>query len=143
MKNTVDKTNTIKREFLEMLVDERICGNVLAATKLLKRDRSYLYDLKNADPVFSKDWDLAVNLGRKLGIEIAEFGLMDNIKSGNVTAQIFYLKSHLPEVYGEKVKIGGGRDGESPIEHTVSASPELKEILGKIATLSNEQGTTK
>ncbi len=112
-----NKTDTIKAEFLLALLDEKCCGNVEVACKMIGRNRTYLYELRDKDEAFAAAWDKNVKEGRRIGAGVAEWGLMNNIHKGNVTAQIFYLKANMSEVYGDKVQ-HTGKDG-GPIQHDV------------------------
>lgn len=99
-----NKTDTIKAEFLNALLDPSICGNVVVACEKIGRSRSYIYQLREEDEDFAKRWDQYVKQGRMIGSGIAEWGLMANIRKGNIAAQIFYLKSNMSEVYGDKAQ---------------------------------------
>jgi len=79
-----------KAAFIENLKGTR--GMVLKACKLTGLSTSAYYRALQKDPKFKKDVDTVTK-----GVnEHVENKLFENIDKGNVTAQIFYLKTHDP-----------------------------------------------
>ena len=75
-----------KARFLEALT--KTFGNISEASKMIGIDRETAYNWKRSDPVFCEAFDSE----RNRVIDVVESALMKNILSGNVVAQIFFLK---------------------------------------------------
>jgi len=91
-----DNTDTLKGDtvterrklnVIDALVESH--GIVTPALKATNTPRSTFYDWKAADPVFKQ----LVDDTHEIAIDTVESAFFDNIKSGNVAAQIFYLKT--------------------------------------------------
>ena len=82
------KSNAIKKKaFLAKM--ESTLGNITASCKAANINRSTYYDWMEKDPKFAK----AVNELAEANIDFAESCLKQQIKDGNTTATIFYLKT--------------------------------------------------
>jgi len=76
-----------KRTFLAKL--ESTLGNISESCKAANIDRNTYYNWLKADPVFAE----AVDTVAELNLDFAESCLKRQIKDGNTTATIFYLKT--------------------------------------------------
>ena len=76
-----------KKQIIEAL--EKSLGVVTTALKSLNYNRKTFYDYYNSDPIFAQKCDEIQNMA----IDFVESKLFENIKNGNVVAQIFYLKT--------------------------------------------------
>lgn len=82
------KSNSIKKKaFLAKM--ESTLGNITASCKAANIDRKTYYNWLKADPAFAD----AVNDLSESNIDFAESCLKQQIKDGNTTATIFYLKT--------------------------------------------------
>ena len=75
-----------KKLFLEMF--NKSLGNVSLAANAANVDRKTVYNWLANDPSFSTKFDEV----REVKVDFVENELLKNIKAGNVTAQIFFLK---------------------------------------------------
>lgn len=81
------KTNILKAQLLEAL--EQSLGIVTTACKIVGCNRSTYYDYYNSDKTFRA----AVDELQNMTLDFAESQLHKQIKKGNTTATIFYLKT--------------------------------------------------
>jgi hypothetical protein len=81
------KTNILKRSLLEAL--EQSLGIITTACKIVKCNRSTFYGHYNRDAEFRA----AVDDIQNITLDFAESQLHKQIKEGNTTATIFYLKT--------------------------------------------------
>ena len=82
------KSNVLKKKaFLAKM--ETTLGNITASCKAANINRSTYYDWMEKDPAFAD----AVNDLSESNIDFAESCLKQQIKDGNTTATIFYLKT--------------------------------------------------
>lgn len=81
------KTNILKKNLLEAL--EQSLGVVTTACKIVGCNRSTFYDYYNKDEDFKKSVDELQNMT----LDFVESQLHKQIKDGNTTATIFYLKT--------------------------------------------------
>jgi len=81
------KTNILKRNLLEAL--EKSLGVVTSACKIVDCNRSTFYKYYNND----QDFRASVDELQNLTLDFAESQLHKQIKEGNTTATIFYLKT--------------------------------------------------
>lgn len=81
------KKDILKNNLLEAL--EQSLGVVTTACKLVGCQRSTYYKYYNADPEFKA----AVDELQNMTLDFAESQLHKQIKDGNTTATIFYLKT--------------------------------------------------
>ena len=81
------KTNKDKDRLLRCLKDSM--GIITTACEAAKCSRYYYYKLIEEDPEFKKE----VEQIAESAIDMAELSLLKQIKSGNTTATLFYLKT--------------------------------------------------
>ncbi len=93
---------TVKRKENVLLALIETHGIVTPAINAAHVARSTFYQWKEQDPVFKQ----AVNDTAEIAIDEVESAFFDNIKAGNVTAQIFYLKTRAKHRgYVERVEV--------------------------------------
>ena len=85
------KTNKSKELFLEQLKQTPI---VEVACQKTGMARATYYYLRNTDPKFAEVADLALAEGKMLINDLGESQLISGMKSGNMTAIIFWLKNN-------------------------------------------------
>tara|TARA_B110000971_G_scaffold7759_3_gene7516 strand:- start:248 stop:622 length:375 start_codon:yes stop_codon:yes gene_type:complete len=120
------KTNILKGNLLEAL--EQSLGVVTTACKIVGCNRSTFYGHYNRDSKFRADVDELQNMT----LDFAESQLHKQIKKGNTTATIFYLKTK-----GKKRGYIERREVEMTAEvSTTKLSPEAKQKIDNI--LNNE-----
>ena len=81
------KSDRSKKIFLEAL--EKTLGVVSAAAKMVNMDRSNHYRWLSEDDLYRKSYEEL----NDVAIDFAEHSLIKQIKAGNTTATIFYLKT--------------------------------------------------
>lgn len=86
-KLTDDKKQQVKRALIEALT--KSLGNISTATKVVGINRTTFYDYYNEDDEFRQ----AVHDIKETAIDFAESALLNQIKEGNTTAIIFFLKT--------------------------------------------------
>ncbi len=99
----LNKTEKNKQLLLEQLKKTPI---VESACQKLGIARSTYYFWRSSDPEFAKQADEAVKDGSLLVSDLAESQLIAAIKDRNLSAIIFWLKTHHP-TYKTKVEISG------------------------------------
>ena len=120
------KTDILKRNLLEAL--EKSLGVVTTACKIVDCNRSTFYKYYNND----QDFKASVDELQNLTLDFAESQLHQQIKDGNTTATIFYLKTK-----GKKRGYIERREVEMTAEVSTSKlSPEAKQKIDDI--LNNE-----
>ena len=120
------KTNILKGNLLEAL--EQSLGVVTTACKIVGCNRSTFYGHYNRDAKFRD----AVDELQNMTLDFAESQLHKQIKKGNTTATIFYLKTK-----GKKRGYIERREVEMTAEVSTSKlSPEAKQKIDDI--LNNE-----
>lgn len=82
-----DKTDTLKKKTLEAL--ERSLGIVTAACKNADIHRATFYEWLQKDPAFKAE----VEAIQDIALDFAESQLHQNIRNGDTTSIIFYLKT--------------------------------------------------
>ncbi len=87
MDNQPNKTQHNKKALIDAL--EKSLGVVTSACKSVGLNRSTYYDYYNSDPEFKKSVDELSNIA----LDFAESNLHKQIKDGNTSATIFYLKT--------------------------------------------------
>lgn len=97
------KSNKIKKQaFLEKM--KATLGNITASCEAVDINRCTYYKWINKDPKFKEEID---NLA-EMSIDFAESQLKKQIKDGDTTATIFYLKTKgRRRGYSERVEIEG------------------------------------
>jgi hypothetical protein len=100
-----------KEEFLAAY--EKLANNISVACKQVGISRSTFYSWMEHDSDFASS---IRNLDEAM-LDFAEYALMNQIKEGNTTAIIFYLKSKgKKRGYTEKLELGTGEDNRIRIE---------------------------
>lgn len=87
MNNSTKFRNKKKQAFLAKM--ETTLGNITESCKAANIDRKTYYNWMKADPAFAE----AVNNLAESSLDFAESCLKKQIKDGNTTATIFYLKT--------------------------------------------------
>lgn len=120
------KTDILKRNLLEAL--EKSLGVVTTACKIVDCNRSTFYKYYNND----KDFKSSVDELQNLTLDFAESQLHQQIKDGNTTATIFYLKTK-----GKKRGYVERKEVEMTAE--VSTSKLSNEARKKIDDILNDE----
>jgi ACT domain-containing protein len=120
------KTDILKRNLLEAL--EKSLGVVTTACKIVDCNRSTFYKYYNNDQDFKSSVDELQNLT----LDFAESQLHQQIKDGNTTATIFYLKTK-----GKKRGYVERKEVEMTAE--VSTSKLSNEAKKKIDDILNDE----
>jgi hypothetical protein len=120
------KTDILKRNLLEAL--EKSLGVVTTACKIVDCNRSTFYKYYNND----QDFKASVDELQNLTLDFAESQLHQQIKDGNTTATIFYLKTK-----GKKRGYIERKEVEMTAE--VSTSKLSNEARKKIDDILNEE----
>jgi ACT domain-containing protein len=120
------KTDILKRNLLEAL--EKSLGVVTTACKIVDCNRSTFYKYYNND----KDFKSSVDELQNLTLDFAESQLHQQIKDGNTTATIFYLKTK-----GKKRGYVERKEVEMTAE--VSTSKLSNEAKKKIDDILNDE----
>jgi len=120
------KTDILKRNLLEAL--EKSLGVVTTACKIVDCNRSTFYKYYNNDQDFKSSVDELQNLT----LDFAESQLHQQIKDGNTTATIFYLKTK-----GKKRGYVERKEVEMTAE--VSTSKLSNEARKKIDDILNDE----
>ena len=120
------KTDILKRNLLEAL--EKSLGVVTTACKIVDCNRSTLYKYYNND----QDFKASVDELQNLTLDFAESQLHQQIKDGNTTATIFYLKTK-----GKKRGYVERKEVEMTAE--VSTSKLSNEARKKIDDILNDE----
>ena len=136
-KRAIVKADLVKKSLLEAL--EKNLGVVTAACKQVGVNRATYYTYINSDPEFAaavKDID-------NITLDFAESQLYKQIKNGNITATIFFLKTKgKKRGYVERQEITG-KDGQA-INQTQKADysklsvKELEQLYRLIDKASTE-----
>lgn len=92
--------------------------------------RATYYRWRKDDEEFTAAVDEALAAGKGLVSDMAESQLIGAIKDGNLTAVMFWLKSH-DKQYGNKVEITGKLKAENAL------TPEQEELINKAIRLSS------
>ena len=120
------KTDILKRNLLEAL--EKSLGVVTTACKIVDCNRSTFYKYYNND----QDFKASVDELQNLTLDFAESQLHQQIKDGNTTATIFYLKTK-----GKKRGYIERKEVEMTAE--VSTSKLTNEAKKKIDDILNDE----
>lgn len=116
----IKRQNNQKTEMLERLKETPV---VEVACRKVGIGRATYYRWKLSDEKFSKEADIALNEGSALINDMAESQLLSAIKDQNMTAIIFWLKSHHP-AYANKVEVTSQLKNEM-------LSPEQEALITK------------
>ena len=110
-----------KAQVIEMLKKTPIIQIVCDKTGV---SRATYYRWKKEDATFAKQAEEALDDGAKLVSDLAESQLISAIRSGNMTAIIFWLKYHHPS-YANKVEITGR------LKHDYELTTEEETLIAK------------
>lgn len=126
-----------KKAFLEAL--EKTLGVVTDACKKVKIARRTVYDWRERDPEFKAEMD-SIN---EVSLDFAESALFKQIKEGNVTATIFYLKTKgKKRGYVERQEVTGAQGGPVKTETINLDKLSLNELKQLEKTLSKASSGT-
>lgn len=121
------KTNKTKELLLGLLRKTPI---VETACQKAEISRMTFYRYKKDDPEFAKKVDEAMGDGRMLVSDLAELQLIAAVKDRNLTAILYWLKSHHPS-YKTRIEI------EGQLKIIEELSPEQKEMVQKALDLAD------
>lgn len=124
------KSNAIKKKtFIEKM--KKTLGNITASSEAAKINRCTYYDWYEKDPKFAAEIDSIM----ESCIDFAESSLLQQIKDGNPTSTIFYLKTKgKKRGYVETAEITG-KDGKDFIPAKLDVSKLTDEQLKAIAEI--------
>ena len=103
---------------------------IQAACQRIGIGRATFYRWRKDDAEFGKAVDEALITGTELVNDMAESMLIQAIREGNITAQIFWLKHHHP-AYETRLRV----DGRLTYE-TEALTPEQEQLVAKALTLA-------
>jgi hypothetical protein len=89
------------------------------AARLAGVNRTLPYDHGKRYPVFAQRFADAI----EDGMDVAEVSLYERALEGNVRAQIFWLRAHRPELYGDRLVVAA-----DPRDYSKLSTVELEEI---------------
>lgn len=108
-------------------------GNITKSCERAKIDRKTYYNWLESDPDFSDDVDAVA----ESNIDLAEDSLMQQIKDGNPTSTIFYLKTKGKKRGYIETQELTGKDGKDLIPAQMT-DDEIKKELERIRKSRNE-----
>src|SRR5215467_8556318 len=109
---------TGKTRFLKHL---RACGSVTVAAARAGLGRTALYEWRQADPEFAREWVEA----SELAYDDLEAGILERAKNGSDTLAIFVAKARWPQ-YRERY------------ERSIKNDPEIRALVSGIAAIIKE-----
>lgn len=119
-----NKSNQLKKRLLESL--EKNLGHVTEACKAAGISRKTFYKYKKEDPEFKKK----VKEIEEIQIDFVESKLIQNIKKGDKTSIIFYLKTKgKHRGYYERVVRDNNNNNNVNIELTSDSIKKINEAL--------------
>jgi hypothetical protein len=113
--------------------------NVLRAARAVNIPRSLAYQEKGKDAEFSAAWDTALEEGQKVMVEAIESKVYDLIMNNSSfrhnVLRIFFLKSHRPEVYGDRseLKLKGSQEEPVVVQMESEGVDRVADILSVLA----------
>ena len=113
------KKEEMKKKFLETLKGEIACGNVTVACDRLGYSRSTIYQWREEDAEFEREWDdIVLECKERLGDE-AENVLRKLVLKENVAAVIFTLKNLKQKKWKDRTlhEIDDSKDPENYAEY--------------------------
>lgn len=130
MKNTKITKRISKDQ--ELLVEQlKKTPVVQIACEKTSIGRSTYYRWVENYPEFARKAHKAIKEGEGLVSDLAESQLLAAIRDGNLTAVIFYLKTHNP-TYGDRVELTHRMERDE-------LSSEQKELVRKAITLTHDE----
>jgi len=133
MENIIKRQNNKKEALVEEIKKRPI---IEAACKKVGIGRATFYRWRKADEKFAEQIDYALNEGKALVNDMAESQLISAIRDRNLSAIIFWLRSHHND-YRNKVEINGKLKTDQEI------TPEQEETILKALKLSINQDDNK
>jgi len=137
--NTIDKRQTKEKELL--LEQFRKTPIVQIACEKLGVGRATYYRWRKENQEFAQKADIALEDGNKLVNDMAEAQIISAIRDKNMTAILFWLKSHHPS-YATRVEVTAGVKKDEPL--TEDQAELIKKSLimaGIIQTTQNDKHT--
>lgn len=126
--NTVERRKTKnKKLILEQLKKTPIVQIVCEKSGV---GRATYYRWRKEDPEFSRLADQAISEGQLLVNDLAESQLISAIRDKNLSAIVFWLKTHHPS-YASKLEITG------KIKHEEQLTPEQEALVMKALKLAS------
>lgn len=117
-----DETTVKKKAaFVAALAEYGAVGN---AAKVVGIHRATVYKWKEADPLFARDVDAAIDDA----MDDVEVSLIKRGKDKDTIAAIFMLKGHRPEKYADRVKADVNHTGAAPIATPAEREERLRSL---------------
>jgi len=129
--NTINKRQTRDKELLLSQFHKTPIVHVACDKTGIARATYYRW--RKEDIQFSTASDEAIHEGERIVNDMAESQLISAIRDKNMTAIIFWLKSHHP-LYASKVEVTG------QLKHEYKLSDEEETLITKALTLVTQQG---
>jgi hypothetical protein len=113
--------------------------NVLRAARAVSIPRSLAYQERVIDPEFAQAWDRALEEGQHVMVEAIESKVYDLIMNNSSfrhnVLRIFFLKSHRPEVYGDRseLKLKGSVEEPVVVQMESEGVDRVADILSVLA----------
>lgn len=109
MANRTIRTAKNRKRILDSLA---VHGRITLAIKAAGISRSAVKEWRADDPEFEQEIQDLIDATDEGNTEKVQDALLENALSGNVTAQIFWLKAHMPGRYAERnIHEITGKDG--------------------------------
>lgn len=137
MTNSIIKRQVKEKE---LLVEQfRKTPIVQIACEKLNVGRATYYRWRKEDLDFAREADTALEDGNKLVNDMAESQLLSAIRDKNMTAIIFWLKSHHPS-YATRVEVTAGIKKDEPLTDEQAESIKKSLVMaGIIQETKNEK----
>lgn len=151
MRGMANRTNLTLEKRAAFLAELSKVPNVTRAARLIGMSRRYMYEVREADEEFARQWDEAIDEGvETLEAEVHRRGfdgvdkpvtfqgmITDTYKEYSDTLAIFLLKAHRPDRYRDntKVELTGANGGPVKIDDATAAS-ELATLVNNILARS-------
>lgn len=137
--NTLDKRQIKDKELL--LEQFRKTPIVQIACEKVGLGRATYYRWRKDQPEFAKEADIAIEDGNRLVNDMAEAQIISAIRDKNMTAILFWLKSHHP-AYATRVEVTAGVKKDEPLTEDQAESIKKALIMaGIIQTTQNDKHT--
>lgn len=132
MNETIEeRQNEDKKKFLEALKQVAIITVACARTGISKAS---IYRWKQEDEEFAQAVEKAQKEGHSIISDLAESKLITEIRNGNLTAIIFYLKTHNKD-YKQKFELTGKDDTPIPVDF-INNVKTIEVILQTVSVIS-------
>ena len=126
---TMSRVNIWKPTFLKVL--QATC-NVTEAASRAGVSRARVYKLRETSTKFKKEFDEAVDIAvDALAMEMRKHALGEGKREFNVTAGIFLLKAHRPEMYRDNFSI----DHKGAVDVNLKADEDT--LLAKLTAMGD------